>query len=290
MYAVEFLGLSFELDPVAFSIGSFDVYWYGIIIAAGFLAAMVYAFRRAGNWGIQTDPMIDIILGGTLGAIVGARTYYVLTTLDRYDSFLDMIDIRDGGLAIYGGVIGAFLVGGLVCKWRKVNLLDMCDLAAISFLIGQAVGRWGNFMNQEAFGSNTTSIFGMYSNGTRDYLLSVQDSLAAQGVTVDPTLPVHPCFFYESIWCLIGFVLLHFLSKHRSFKGQALLQYIIWYGFGRFFIEQIRTDSLMVGSFKLSQLLAAVCVIAGLILSIIIHIRLHKKQKLVLKHEESNNQ
>lgn len=264
MYSVEFFGATFQLDPVAITIGSFEIYWYGIIIATGFLAALIYGFRRAEKMGIPTDPMIDIIMIGTLGAIIGARAYYVLTTLEKYNSFKEMIDLRNGGIAIYGGIIGAFLFGGLACKWRKTNMLDMFDLAALAFPIGQAVGRWGNFMNQEAFGTNTTLPWGMYSNETNSYLTSVQSSLQSQGITVDPTLPVHPCFLYESLWCIAGFVLLHFLSKNRRFKGETILQYIVWYGIGRFFIEGVRTDSLMIGSFRISQLIAAACVLAGL--------------------------
>lgn len=278
MYSVEMFGLSFELDPVAVSIGSFDIYWYGVIIATGFLAALVYAFRRAGDYQIQTDPMIDVILIGTVGSIIGARAYYVLTRLEHYETFGQMIDIRDGGLAIYGGLIGAFVCGGLACKWRKVNVLDMFDLASVSFLVGQAVGRWGNFMNQEAFGTNTALPWGMYSNGTQQHLSYVQSTLAQQGVSVDPTLPVHPCFLYESLWCIAGFVLLHFLSKHRHFKGETTLQYIVWYGLGRFFIEWVRTDSLMIGPFKISQLLAAACVVAGTALLIGFTVRCKKEQ------------
>lgn len=282
MYTVEMFGMVFHIDPIAITIGNFEIYWYGIIIATGFLAALIYGFRRASAWGIPSDPMIDIIMIGTLGAIVGARAYYVLTSLDQYDSFKEMLDLRNGGLAIYGGIIGAFVCGGLACKWRKVNIPEMFDLAALAFPIGQAVGRWGNFMNQEAFGSNTTLPWGMYSNETQSYLASVQTKLQSQGVTVDPALPVHPCFLYESIWCIIGFILLHFLSKKRHFKGETLLQYVIWYGLGRFVIESVRTDSLMVGSFKISQLIAAACVLLGTISLITIYVIKSKQNKIDL--------
>ncbi len=279
MYSVDFLGTTFQIDPVAISIGSFEVYWYGIIIATGFLAALIYGFRRASDLGLATDPMIDIIMIGTVGAVIGARAYYVLTTLDHYHSFAEMIDLRNGGLAIYGGVIGAFVCGGLACKWRKVNVLNMFDLAALAFPVGQAVGRFGNFMNQEAFGTNTTLPWGMYSNETYQYLSSVQSTLESQGVAVDPALPVHPCFLYESLWCILGFVILHFLSKKRLFKGQTVLQYIVWYGLGRFFIEWVRTDSLMVGPFKISQIIALVCVVLGITLLITLSIKKKKELK-----------
>ena len=283
MYTVEMFGQTFDLNPVAFSLGGFDVYWYGIIIAVGFLAALIYGFRRAAEYEINTDKMIDVILIGTVGGVVGARSYYVLTTLSHYESFMDMIDIRDGGLAIYGGVIGALVCGGLVCLWRKINFTDMLDLAAPAFLIGQAIGRWGNFMNQEAFGSNTTLPWGMFSNGTYDNLTYVQETLAQQGVTVDPSLPVHPCFLYESLWCITGFIVIYFLSKNRKFKGETALQYIVWYGLGRFFIEAVRTDSLMVGPLKISQVLAATCVVVGLILILVFRIKAKKKKETTLE-------
>ncbi len=285
MYSVEFLGKTFSIDPVAFSIGSFPVYWYGVLIATGFLAALTVAFRRAQNWKIPTDPMIDVVLLGTVGAIVGARAYYVLTTLNRYHSFAEMLDIRDGGIAIYGALIGALLCGGLACLWRKIKVLNMLDLAAWAFLIGQAVGRWGNFMNQEAFGSNTALPWGMYSNATREYLTSVEQTLASQGVTVDPALPVHPCFLYESIWCLVGFVLLYFLSRRRRFMGETFLQYIIWYGAGRFVIEHFRTDSLMIGPFKISQVVALLCVVFGTVALVvgIVKTRKSKTPALVMQ-------
>jgi phosphatidylglycerol:prolipoprotein diacylglycerol transferase len=277
MYTVEMFGLTFDLDPVAFSIGSYDIYWYGIIIATGFLAALIYGFRRAKEYRIPTDPMIDVIIAGALGAIVGARLYYVLTSDNT--TIKDFLDIRSGGLAIYGAIIGAFLCGGLACKWKKINIFDMFDLAAPAFLIGQSIGRWGNFMNQEAFGAKTTLPWGMYSNGTASYLFRNQSTLQAQGITVDPSMPVHPCFLYESLWCILGFLILYILSKHRRFKGETALQYIIWYSLGRFFIESVRTDSLMIGQFKISQLLAALCVIAGNVVLICLSVKANKNNE-----------
>ena len=151
-----------------------------------------------------------------------------------------------------------------MCKIRKINVLSMFDLASIGFLLGQSVGRWGNFMNQEAFGCNTDLPWGMWSTEVYNYLSAHKSSLAAEGITVNPALPVHPCFLYESLWCLIGFVLLHFLSRRRRYDGQILLWYIVWYGAGRAVIEGLRTDSLMIGPVRASQALAIVCVIAGI--------------------------
>lgn len=281
-FVVSMFGAEFGFSRVAFQIGNFSIYWYGIFLATGFLAALIYAFRRAADFKIKTDPMIDVVLVGAIGSIVCARAYYVLTSLENYHSFKEAISIHDGGIAIYGAIIGAFVFGGLMCKIRKINILSMFDLASIGFLIGQAVGRWGNFVNQEAFGRNTSLPWGMYSETTNQYLSSssVQSALISQGVTnIDPSAPVHPCFLYESIWCLIGFVLLHFLSKHTKFKGETFLQYIVWYGFGRFFIEGLRTDSLMLGNVKISQLVAGICVIAGVAVIAIVRLKINAKNK-----------
>ncbi len=247
VYHVQFPGLGWEftIDRVALSVGGFNIYWYGVIIAVGMLLALLYAFRHAVDFGIDADRLVDVVAIGTVMAIVCARIYYVAMAPFQYQSFWEMVDIRLGGIAIYGAVIGAFVFGGLAAKWRKVPLLPLFDLVALGFLIGQGVGRWGNFVNQEAFGTNTTLPWGMYSEGTEAYLRSVQVTLPA-GVTIDPTLPVHPTFFYESLWCLIGFVALALYVKRRRFHGQIFLLYVIWYGLGRSWIEGLRTDSLLI--------------------------------------------
>lgn len=265
-YHVQFpgLGLEFTLDRVAFTVFGMPIYWYGILIATGLALAIVFAFSHARRFGIDADRMVDVILIGTVCAVVGGRAFYVATAPFEYASFAEMLDIRLGGVAIYGAVIAAFFSGYFACKWRKVPILPMFDLAGMGFLLGQGIGRWGNFVNQEAFGTNTTLPWGMYSEGTYNYLASVRETLAAQGVTVDPSLPVHPTFLYESIWCLLGFFLLWAYLKHRKFHGELILMYVMWYGTERFFVEGLRTDSLMVGSFRISQVIAAVSVIAAL--------------------------
>lgn len=269
VYHVQFpgLGLEFTIDRVALSIGGFNIYWYGVIIAAGMLLALLYAFRNSVDFGIDSDRLVDVVAIGTVMAIVCARIYYVAMAPFEYDSIWEMIDIRLGGIAIYGAVIGAFVFGGLAAKWRKVPLLPLFDLASLGFLIGQGIGRWGNFVNQEAFGTNTTLPWGMYSEGTEAYLRSVQVTLP-EGVTVDPTMPVHPTFLYESLWCLVGFVVLAMYVKHRRFHGQIFLLYAIWYGLGRFWIEGLRTDSLLIGNTALraSQLVAFISVVVALLL------------------------
>ena len=239
------LGLSFELNRVAFSIGRFNVYWYGVCIAFGICLALVFAFRHSVEFGVDADSMVDVILIGIVLGIASARAYYVAMAPFKYESIWEMIAIRDGGLAIYGGIIGGFLFGGLACKWRGVPVLPMFDLTAMGFLLGQCCGRWGNFFNQEAFGCNTTLPWGMYSEATRDYLMG-STVTAQSGVTIDPNLPVHPTFLYESIWCLVGFILLFRYIKKRKFNGDIALRYMIWYGAGRFWIEALRTDSLML--------------------------------------------
>ena len=264
---VEFPGLGFSLgiDRIAFSIGDFSVYWYGVLIGTGILLALGLAFYKAKSFGINEDRMIDVIFIGAAGSIICARAYYVMFSPHKYDSFWDMINIRDGGIAIYGAIIGAFLFGVFACKWRKVPVLAMCDLASMGFLIGQTVGRWGNFVNQEAFGGNTTMPWGMISPATKNYLTSMQDTLAQGGITVNPDMPVHPTFLYESLWCLIGFVGLYIYQNRRKFDGEILLLYIVWYGLGRAWIEGLRTDSLyMFGNIRTSQVLAIISVVAAL--------------------------
>ena len=268
-YHVQFpgLGLEMTINRVALSIGNFNIYWYGVIIAAGMLLAILYAFHYADDFGINSDRLVDVILVGAVMAIVCARIYYVAFAPFEYESLWDMIDIRQGGIAIYGAVIGAFVFGGLMAKFRKVPILPLFDLVGICFLIGQGIGRWGNFVNQEAFGSNTTLPWGMYSEGTQAYLAGVQATLAAQGVTVDPAMPVHPTFLYESIWCLVGFAMLTLYFKKRHFNGEIFLLYIIWYGLGRFWIEGLRTDALMLtANLRTSQLVALVSVAAAVVL------------------------
>ena len=281
IYHVQFpaLGWEFTINRVALSIGGFNIYWYGVIIATGMLLALLFAFRTATDFGIDSDRLVDVVAVGTVMAIVCARVYYVAMAPFEYQSIWEMIDIRQGGIAIYGAVIGAFIFGGLAAKWRKVPLLPLFDLVSLGFLIGQGIGRWGNFVNQEAFGTNTTLPWGMYSEGTEAYLKSMQVTLKA-GATVDPALPVHPTFLYESIWCLVGFAMLAALIKHRKFNGQIFLSYAVWYGLGRSWIEGLRTDSLLIGStgLRASQLFAIVTVLVSLVLLGIGFYRVRGKQ------------
>lgn len=269
-YHITLFGFEFVVNRVAFTIpigNGWPVYWYGILISLGFLLALIYALRNVKRFNLDPDRLIDCVLVTTLFAIAGARAYYLIFE-DGFSGLKSFFSIHDGGLAIYGGIIAAVIVGSIMCKIRKISILDTMDLASIGFLIGQAVGRWGNFFNQEAFGryisgSYLPDWFGMKSEATAEFYY--------EGCMV------HPCFLYESVWCLLGFILLHFLSKHRKFSGEILLGYGMWYGFGRFFIEGLRIDSLKIGDVRVSQVVSAVAFIVCATLMVILAIRHSRK-------------
>ena len=262
------LPLSDELFGFTLFGHTFSIKWYGVCIAVGFLLAVIYGLSHARSFGLDPDKMIDAILVCTLLAFIGARLYYVLFSDQRDAYFADpktILYIWEGGLGIYGGLIVAFASGLIMCRVCKLNTLAMFDIASLGFLIGQACGRWGNFFNQEAFGTNTTLPWGMTGD-------SIKQGLRGDGF--DPSLPVHPTFLYESLWCLIGFILLHILSKKAyKFKGEIFCGYLVWYGIGRFMIESLRTDSLMLGTMKVSQLVAVLAVIGGVVLFFILRRR-----------------
>lgn len=257
-----------SIDRVAFRIPGTDfvIYWYGLLIGIGLLLGVIYAFKNMRKFGIDSDRALDASMAGFIAAIIGARLYFVLFSWDNYkDNLLDIFKFRDGGLAIYGGLIGAVIVGGLVARIRKLRVTPLLDLAGMAFLIGQGIGRWGNFFNQEAYGTVTTLPWGMTSEkiitGLKDYTMISSYS--------NTDLVAHPCFLYESLWCLLGFLLLHLYKKHRKFDGEIFLMYIGWYGFGRFIIEGLRTDSLYLGNLRVSQLVAGTCVLASVILILV---------------------
>ena len=252
------MGLSFTVNEVAFSIGTYQVRWYGIIIAVGFLLAVFYASLNVKKMNIDMSKLLDAVIVGLIGSVICARLYYVVFYPGNkyWENPMEILKIHEGGLAIYGGLIGALLFGGITAKIRKLKVPAVLDITSLGFLIGQCIGRWGNFVNQEAFGTGTRLPWGMLSDNTE---------------LVVPGSPVHPCFLYESLLCLLGFILLHFFNrKGRRYDGQTFLLYIVWYGICRFFIEGIRTDSLMLPflNLRVSQVLAAACVIGGVILLI----------------------
>ena len=271
MNHVTIFGIDLTFDSVAFTLPIGDgwpITWYGILIALGFLLAIIYGIKNAERLGVNTDKMLDVVIVTTPVAIVCARLYYILFDPNRPED-VEFFG-KDGlsGIGIYGAVIGAFACGAIMCKIKKIKVFDMFDLAAIAFLIGQGIGRWGNFMNQEAFGSPTgSSWFGMTSE-------NVVADFAQKGY--DPTALAHPCFLYESIWCIAGCFLLHHLSNKRHFSGEITLLYCIWYGFERAIIENFRTDSLMLwGPIRVSVFVSVVLFVGALIALIVIR----KKQK-----------
>ena len=260
------LGLSFEIDRVAFTIGGVSIYWYGVCIAVGLCLALVFAFRHSIEFGVDPDGMVDVILIGVVLGIASARAYYVAMAPFKYQSIWEMIAIRDGGLAIYGGVIGAVLGMLIYTRVRKLKIFPFLDLTGIGLLLGQAIGRWGNFINREAFGRETPAFSRM-------------------GLTLPgrETVYVHPTFLYESLWNFVGFLLLHFwFRRHeRKFDGELILLYAVWYGIGRALIEGLRTDSLYLFDWtiagqpiRVSQVLSLVLMIAALAV-LFYNIRLH---------------
>lgn len=284
---VVFFGIDkvFDVSSVfcEFSIGShdFSIKWYGVIIAFGFILAALFGGRMAYKWKMDLNKMVDVLIYGTLGGIVGARLYYCIFSWDNYkDNLLDIFKIWEGGLAIYGGIIGGVVAGFIVCKIEKLNFYNLLDAAGMSLLIGQGIGRWGNYANQEAFGCNTNGNYGMWSEKISSYIVRHQSEL----VGVDPSKPVHPTFFYEFVWCMVGLLLLYIMCrKFRKFSGQIFLCYGIWYGIGRMIIEGLRTDSLYVGnsSVRVSQLLSAVIVVVCAAILVVMLIKVKKNPKPV---------
>ena len=277
---VKFAGIAqeFEVSSVL-DLGFTQVRWYGAIIAFGFLLAVLFGGRTAYVWEINLDKMIDVLLFGTVGAIIGARGYYVAFKWDYYSAHLSEIPkIWEGGLAIYGGIIGGLLAAFIVCKVEKINIYNLLDMVGPSLLIGQGIGRWGNYANQEAFGGFTYSNFGMMSDKVVDYIQRHPESFGLDGVSDIPAyiaendLYVHPTFFYESVWCILGFFVLYIImKKYRKFSGQLFLTYGVWYGLERMIVEGMRTDSLFIGNtgIRVSQALSfAIVLVCGILLII----------------------
>lgn len=244
----------FTASSTAFHVGGKAIYWYGILIALGVVLALWFCMTQKEKYGITEDDLLDAVLWGVPLSVVGARVYYVIFYLDLFkksDGSFDWgsaVAIWDGGLAIYGAVIAAILVGVVLCKKKGLKLGALTDLVVMGFLIGQTVGRWGNFMNREAHGAVTDTFLKM----------GLQD---VSGVVTY----YHPTFLYESVWNLVGFIGLHFFSKKRKFDGEVFLAYVAWYGLGRVWIEGLRTDSLYLFStgIRVSQLVAAVSFLAA---------------------------
>ena len=259
------LGITVDPSPVAFTVFGKDIYWYGIIIASGFLLAVLYMLHRAKDFGVTQDDVLDMILWAVPIGVVCARLYYCIFYWELYeDDPISMLYIWEGGLAIYGGIIGGVITLLVVAKVKKIPAPVLLDLAGMGVIIGQCIGRWGNFMNREAHGAVTEAFLKM----------GLQD--AAGVVTY-----YHPTFLYESVWNLIGFIGLHLFSKKRKFDGEVFLLYVAWYGLGRAWIEGLRTDSLYLFNWtiagqpiRVSQVLSLVLMIAALAV-LFYNIKLH---------------
>lgn len=269
---ITFPSLGLRLNPsTGFSIGVLNIKWYGVVIAFGLLLAVLYACRRCKEFGIAVDDLTDGVLAIVPFAVICARAYYCVFNWSQYrDNPVSCLYIWQGGLAIYGGVIGAIIGIAVFCKIKKINMAAVLDLTMLGFLIGQSIGRWGNFFNREAFGYETDSFLRMG-------LLN-----PATGVVTY----YHPTFLYESLWNLVGFVLLHVMSKRRKFDGQVALGYAVWYGLGGAWIEGLRTDSLYLGNtgVRVSQLLAGVSFVVGAVFLVYFRfIRKNDPEKLFVR-------
>ncbi len=267
---ISFPSLGIEINPPeGFAFGSLEVRFYGLIIAVGLLLACVYGLRRKKAFGLTEDDILDGALCIVPFAILCARAYYCIFAWHEFKANpIEVLYIWNGGLAIYGGVIGAAIGIVVYCLIKKIPMGTALDITSLGFLIGQSIGRWGNFFNREAFGAQTESFFRMGLMLTEKRVVSSQMYF------------YHPTFLYESVWNLVGFVALHFLSKKRKFDGQIALGYAAWYGLGRTFIEGLRTDSLYWGSFRVSQILAAISCFAAVSVLVWQAFRPHEAENL----------
>ena len=267
------LGLEFELNRVAIIVLGRPIYWYGIIIVSGLILAVILCSRWGKRYGITEDNILDMMLFAVPAALVAIRAYYVIFNLGIFrsdDGSLDwgkVLNYGDGGLAIYGAIISSTIVLLIFCKVKKLNFLAFADLGVQGLFIGQLIGRWGNFMNVEAFGSTTALPWRMCGPTIADYMArnGYVDEAGYEAI-LSGTLGVHPTFFYESAWNLVGLIMTYFMGKKRRFDGQCFLFYVFWYGLGRAWIEGLRTDSLYlyVGSdIRVSQLLAGLSALAA---------------------------
>lgn len=229
--------------PIAVSIAGFDIRWYGILIASGALLALYISYRRAPRCGLASEDVLDIVLGILPAGILGARIYYVIFNWDYYSHFpSEIINIRSGGLAIHGGLILGMITAYVMCRYKKISFIDAADLILPSVALAQAIGRWGNFFNNEAYGTETTL----------PWAIIIDDK------------SVHPTFLYESVWCFIMFIALSYAFKRRKFSGQIACMYGLLYAPERFLVEGLRTDSLMIGFLRQAQVISIVIFVVSL--------------------------
>lgn len=243
-------------NPIAFTIAGIDIRWYGILIGVAFLLAIYISYLRAPKFGIVQDDILDLTIFLIPCSIIGARAYYVIFSYDNYrGNFIQMLNLRAGGLAIHGGIIAGVIVSYIVAKRKKIKFSNLADLIMPQVALAQAIGRWGNFFNSEAHGGPTNLPWAITVYGEK----------------------VHPTFLYESIWCFFIFILLIFLSNKIKFNGQIALLYAMLYSFERFWVEGLRTDSLMIGQFRQAQVLSLVVFILALS-AYIYQVRKYKKK------------
>ena len=263
---ISFPFLGIEVDPPrTLSLGPLTIYYYGLIIAVGLLLAVWYCCKRSKTFGLKEDDILDGVLWVTPFAIVCARIYYCVFAWEEYAANpISVLYIWNGGIAIYGGVLGAVIGIAVICRVKKIRVATVLDIVLLGFLIGQFIGRWGNFMNREACGAATDSFFrmGLYNKVTNQWEY------------------YHPTFLYESLWNVCGFLLLHFLSRKRKYDGQIALGYAAWYGLGRCMIEGLRVASLYWGPFRVSQWLAGISCFTAVVVLLWQHFRPHDPANL----------
>ena len=259
-YIISFPNLGLEMNPsrVAFSVLGKDIYWYGILIAAGFLCGLLYAAKYCPRFKIKNDDLIDCVLLAVPLAVICGRMYYVMFNFSEYKGdFWSMFKVWEGGIAIYGVIFGAVLAVFLVTRKKKIRALPIGDLAAVPLIFAQAIGRWGNFLNREAFG--------IMGEGVPQFMRNFLEFFTMVLKNGNSELAVQPIFFYESVWNFIGVFVLLWVTHHRKFNGHVLCAYMAWYGFARFFLEFLRADSLKLfgSSIRVSGLISVLIFLAG---------------------------
>lgn len=286
-FLVSFPGLGIndlKINSTAFTVFGIDIAWYGIIVTLGIISACLYCWWRLKKKNILNDDFLDLAIFVVIFGIVGARLFYVLTSLDQYHSFWDIINLRNGGLAIYGGVIGGVTAGLLVLRHKKMNAPLVLDALGPACMLGQLIGRWGNFANGECYGSAEKFVFLGKQFDISD--ISFSNPFIMNIQRGSELIIVQPTFLYESVWNLIGFILINIYYKKKKYDIQVFIWYLVWYGFGRAVIEGLRTDSLMLGPFKVSQLIGVLCFAFGVVLLIVLKAKKYDRLRPLYSEKE----
>lgn len=268
--------------PKTFSVFGFQIAFYGLIIGIGVMLGVLMAVHEAKVSGQNPDIYWDFAIYAIIFSILGARIYYVVFAWDTYkDNLLSVFNIRGGGLAIYGAVIGAFLTAGIYCYIKKVSFLQLCDTGVMGLILGQIIGRWGNFMNREAFGQYTDSLLAMRLPVEAVRPWDISESISANMAAGTNYIQVHPTFLYESFWNLLILGLLLLYRKHKKFQGEVTLLYLGGYGLGRCWIEGLRTDQLLIPHTQVavSQVLAGVLVVFAIVAEAVVRFRMKKSEE-----------